>query len=64
MEREIVIAIVVAVITGGISSFGTVAALKVHITYLREHVERLDRTTTRAHARIDGLEKRTTPPII
>jgi uncharacterized protein (DUF3084 family) len=61
VEREIIIAVIVAVVTGGVSAFGTVAALKVHITYLREHVARLDATTARAHVRIDGIERRQHP---
>ena len=36
MEHEIFIAIITATVTGLISTLGTVAALRVHITYLRE----------------------------
>lgn len=61
MEKEIIIAVVTAVVTGAIAAFGTVAALKVHITYLREHIDRLYAASTRAHTRIDGLERRSPP---
>lgn len=51
-------AIIAAVATGLISSLGTVAALKVHITYLKENLERVDRSVQRAHGRIDMMENK------
>ena len=47
----------VSVLTGLVSTLGTVAALKVHITYLRESVAKLEKAVTRAHKRIDEHEK-------
>jgi hypothetical protein len=56
VEREIVLALTVAVLTGAVSSFGTVAALRVHITYLKDHIDKLYILNTRAHTRIDSIE--------
>lgn len=53
----VVIALIVAAITGGISTFATVTALRVHISYLKENLDRVDEKGTRAHSRIDDLEK-------
>jgi len=46
-----------AAITGSISTIATVSALKVHINYLREAIERHEAAIIRAHDRIDNLEK-------
>lgn len=53
--QEITTIGITAVVTGGVSTFCTVVALKVHIDYLREHVKRLESGMTRAHQRIDDL---------
>lgn len=42
MIETLVTAIGTAVITGGLSAWGTVAALRVHIDYLRSSIERHD----------------------
>jgi hypothetical protein len=44
MLEKIAPALVVGIITGGISSFGTVSAMQVHISYLRESIERHDKS--------------------
>lgn len=49
--------ILTAVITGGFTTMTTVAALKVHINYLREGLKKNESATIRAHARIDQLDK-------
>lgn len=54
---EVQTMIVASVITGLVSSLGTVAALKVHISYLKESIAELKNTTLRAHQRIDEHEK-------
>jgi hypothetical protein len=65
MEHELSIAVVVAVVTGAVSTLATVTALRVHITYLRESIVRIDSSMTRAHARIDEVEHRANiPPLI
>lgn len=46
-----------SVLSGLVSSIGTVKALGVHITYLKESVTRLDAAIERAHKRIDSIEK-------
>ncbi len=60
MEAEAAqIASVIAssVLTGIVSTMGTVRALGVHITYLREAIDRQERAIERAHKRIDDLER-------
>jgi len=49
--------IVTAVITGLVSTLGTVKALNVHISYLNKGLERLELAIQRAHERIDQLER-------
>lgn len=59
---SVFVAVMVSVITGalagGISSQRTIAALIVHIDYLRSHIDRHETTINRAHQRIDALERR------
>ena len=50
--------VVVAVATGMVSSVGTVLALRVHVLYLREGLERIGGAVERAHSRIDEMERR------
>ena len=54
----VLVSIVTGAISGSVSSQRTIAALLVHIEYLRSHIHRHEETITRAHARIDNLEKR------
>jgi hypothetical protein len=62
MLGAVLIAVLVSVVTGAISgsvsSQRTIAALLVHIEYLRSHIHRHEETISRAHQRIDNLEKR------
>ena len=46
IEAVAISSVVTGVITGILSSFGTIAALKVHITYLRETLSRHDTRLT------------------
>lgn len=55
---EIVSVIVSSVLTGIVSTMGTVKALGVHIAYLRESLDRHERAIERAHQRIDEIDKR------
>ena len=48
---------ITAAITGAISTAGTVVALRVHISYLREAVTDLKQCAQRAHDRIDRIER-------
>ncbi|NIB44733.1 hypothetical protein HBA55_34455 [Pseudomaricurvus alkylphenolicus] len=57
MTDQIISTILVSVATGVVSTTGTVIALKVHITYLREAIARHEAAITRAHARIDTIER-------
>ncbi len=57
MMDQVVTIIISSALTGIISSVATMAGLKVHITYLRESVGELKSAVTRAHERIDRLEK-------
>ena len=58
-SEQIITMIVTAIITGGFSAITTVTALKVHINYLRESIARHEKAITRAHDRIDDLDKYT-----
>ena len=49
--------LLVAGVTGAISTVATVISLRVHISYLRESITRIEQATTRAHVRIDHIEK-------
>ena len=53
---QIIYALVTAVITGGVSALATVKALRVHIQYLRETIDRHELSLTRAHDRITKIE--------
>jgi len=57
METEVIKIIITAVATGAISAFTTVSALRVHINYLREHLNRHESAISRAHERIDHIER-------
>ena len=54
----ILVSIVTGAIAGNISSQRTIAALIVHIDYLRSHIDRHEETISRAHRRSDDLEQR------
>lgn len=51
MAEQVLLVLLTAIITGATSTMATVAALRVHIAYLRENLERHDR-------RITALERR------
>jgi hypothetical protein len=53
---DITQSIIIASITGGVSTLTTVVALKVHISYLKEGLTRVDNAVRRAHERIDSIE--------
>lgn len=60
MAGSVLVAVLVSVITGalagGISSQRTIAALIVHIEYLKSHIERHETAIMRAHQRMDKFE--------
>ncbi len=53
---QLITMIITALVTGGFSTFTTVIALKVHINYLREAINRHEKAITRAHNRIDQID--------
>lgn len=55
---SVLVSVVTGAITGSVSSARTIAALHVHIEYLRSHIHRHEETITRAHQRIDELDRR------
>lgn len=55
---SVLVSVITGAITGSVSSQRTIAALLVHIDYLRSHIHRHEETISRAHQRIDNLEKR------
>ena len=56
--EQIIVPFIIAVITGAVSSFGTVKALHVHISYLKDITNKLEQALARAHERIDRLENK------
>ena len=58
LVTAVLVSIVTGAIAGNVSSQRTIAALIVHIDYLRSHIDRHEETISRAHRRIDDLEKR------
>ncbi len=54
----VMVSIITGAIAGSVASQRTIAALIVHVEYLRSHIERHESTINRAHQRIDELEKR------
>lgn len=54
---DVINIVITAVITGAISTLGTIAGLRVHITYLRETLDRHEKAIERAHNRITELER-------
>ena len=60
MHLENVLEIIfTAGVTGVISTMGTVVALRVHIFYIRETLNRHEEAIRRAHERIDSHENET-----
>lgn len=57
MSAEIITPILSAVGAGIVSTLGTVKALNVHISYLREQLNKVEKATERAHERIDLIER-------
>lgn len=57
MASQIVMMVITAVITGGLSSIGTIAALRVHITYLGKAVDRHEEVIAHIHQRIDSMDQ-------
>lgn len=51
------VSIITGAIAGSIASQRTIAALIVHVEYLRSHIDRHETTINRAHQRIDDMEK-------
>lgn len=56
--NDIVQIILTAVVTGLVSSIGTVAALRVHVTYLREAIKRHDEELKDVNKRVNELNGR------
>lgn len=56
MSNDLMLALIVAVVTGSVSTLTTVVALRVHIMYLRDGLKRVEHNTLRAHQRIDKIE--------
>jgi fluoride ion exporter CrcB/FEX len=62
LSTLIVTVVISSGLTGAISTFSTVKALHVHISYIRKELERLDASLARAHERISQhLEDREFP---
>lgn len=57
MDSSLIAAIVSAVGAGVVSSLGTIAALRVHISYINETLKRHEKAIERAHQRADEHDK-------
>lgn len=57
MEADIIKILITAFSTGAVSTLATVKALHVHITYINNRLDRQEQTITRAHERIDLVER-------
>ncbi len=55
---ELIISVVTAAVTGGVSTFATVRSLNVHIDYLRSQLRDQRSAIQRAHERIDDINDR------
>lgn len=53
---QVVSAIVTAVLSGAISAMSAVVALRVHVAWIKETLERHEKAISRAHARVDELK--------
>lgn len=54
----VLVSVITGAIAGSIASQRTIAALIVHVDYLRSHIDRHESTINRAHQRIDDIERR------
>lgn len=54
--EQMVTAIVTAVLSGGVSAMSAVVALRVHVAWIKETLERHEKAISRAHARVDELK--------
>jgi hypothetical protein len=54
----VMVSVITGAIAGSIASQRTIAALIVHVDYLKSHIERHETTINRAHQRIDDIERR------
>lgn len=61
MNEIIITALISSVVAGAVSAIAssqlTIAGLRVHIEYLKQADERHEKAITRAHERIDSVEK-------
>ena len=53
----LLISVVTGAVAGQIGAQKTIAAIIVHIDYLRSSVERQEKAIERAHSRIDDIER-------
>ena len=58
LVMAVLVSIVTGAIAGNVASQRTIAALIVHIDYLRSHIDRHEETIQRAHRRIDEMERK------
>lgn len=54
---SLVVSAITGIVSGSESSRRTIAALSVHIEYIKSHIDRHEQTIGRAHQRIDDLER-------
>ena len=56
LRKETTQTLIAAVITGAISTFSTVAAMKVHIDYIKQSLTRIEAANERQDSQIRDLE--------
>lgn len=58
MLEHLIDAIIVAAMTGGTSAVATVIALRVHVQYLRERIDKIGQHVTRLDERVEETRDR------
>jgi hypothetical protein len=55
MVDQVMLILITAAVTGALSTAATVITLRVHIGYLREHIDKIESALARVHSRIDSI---------
>lgn len=55
--EEIARMVLSALLSGGVAALSAVVALKVHVAWIKETLERHERAISRAHERIDDIRE-------
>lgn len=53
MEQQIIMVVITGIVSGALSSFGTIKALRIHIEYLKANLAEVKLSVHDAHVRIN-----------